>query len=189
MSSRLHAAHYILFPHFLSPPGACLFFNFRNGCDVQWASTSALFANFMQPVAIIIPLWMANNIELDMRSVVLATMLLVYMCLTVAVVRKNGLTCVKPSSQTGHLHLHWWNWRGSEVRVLGMLYFAIVSLGFLFLIPNRRLAWFECLYFIITYMAARFTGQIHYKKNASIWCWVVASGPIATILFLKLFAE
>jgi len=81
------------------------------------------------------------------------------------------------SSTCTHLTLYWWDWFPFALP----LFYAIISISFLSVIP-KKLGRFLIGYSGLTLLISLL---MYHCSYGSMWCWLVAFAPVATLMFLR----
>ena len=76
-----------------------------------------------------------------------------------------------------HLTLYWWNWFPSALPLFNLIF--LISFSCIF---PRKLALFLMAYGAL---ALYISSKLYTCSYGSMWCWLVAFAPVATLLFLR----
>jgi len=152
--------------------------------NCRLVSNIAMFNNILQPVMLIILLFIPNYIRSKKINTKLVISIIVFYLLFVYFFRNKSYGCIK--SDDG-IHLKWWN-------VSTSIAYVITFVLLLSLLLDTRVALFQIGFFLGALLVANIINGSRIKimlqqpepsRVASLWCWCAAFAPVYNYLVFK----
>jgi len=152
--------------------------------NCRLVSNIAMINNILQPVMLIMLLFIPNYIRSKKINTKHVISIVVFYLLFVYFFRKKSYGCIKSD---GGIHLKWWNVSTSIV-------YVITFVLLLSLLLDTRLALFQIGFFLGSLLVANIINGTSIKmmlqqpepsRVASLWCWCVAFSPVYNYLVFK----